>query len=176
MYRLVLRSRKPEAAAFTDWVTDEVLPSIRKTGGYGQRAQIDFLAEVEASGFDVAVSLPLAVIDALDARAQQLTAEAQYLIRTYLLRHAIGPKQRETYHGHRGGPSIDAEEVIACINAVTLDMTLAPRDANRLKFLLMHANVIREESAKFAERLRESALHIYGNTEIATLLTASRHD
>ena len=34
MYRLVLRSRKPEAAAFTDWVTDEVLPSIRKTGSY----------------------------------------------------------------------------------------------------------------------------------------------
>lgn len=34
MYRLVLRSRKPEAAAFTDWVTNEVLPSIRKTGAY----------------------------------------------------------------------------------------------------------------------------------------------
>lgn len=36
LYRLVLRSRKPEAEAFTDWVTSEVLPSIRKTGGYGQ--------------------------------------------------------------------------------------------------------------------------------------------
>ena len=34
MYRLVLRSRKPEAEAFTDWVTDEVLPAIRKTGTY----------------------------------------------------------------------------------------------------------------------------------------------
>ncbi|MDC7962747.1 phage antirepressor protein [Xylella fastidiosa subsp. fastidiosa] len=34
LYRLVLRSRKPEAVAFSDWVTDEVLPSIRKTGSY----------------------------------------------------------------------------------------------------------------------------------------------
>lgn len=34
LYRLVLRSRKPEAEAFTDWVTDDVLPSIRKTGAY----------------------------------------------------------------------------------------------------------------------------------------------
>ncbi|HHW4671218.1 MAG TPA: BRO-N domain-containing protein [Xylella fastidiosa subsp. multiplex] len=34
LYRLVLRSRKPEAVAFSDWVTDEVMPSIRKTGGY----------------------------------------------------------------------------------------------------------------------------------------------
>ena len=30
LYRLVLRSRKPEAEKFSDWVTGEVLPSIRK--------------------------------------------------------------------------------------------------------------------------------------------------
>ena len=36
LYRLVLRSRKPEAAKFSDWVTGEVLPSIRKTGGYAK--------------------------------------------------------------------------------------------------------------------------------------------
>ena len=34
LYRLVLRSRKPEAEKFSDWVTGEVLPSIRKTGTY----------------------------------------------------------------------------------------------------------------------------------------------
>lgn len=34
LYRLVLRSRKPEAVAFSDWVTGEVLPAIRKTGRY----------------------------------------------------------------------------------------------------------------------------------------------
>lgn len=34
VYKLVFKSRKPNAEAFTDWVTDEVLPAIRKTGSY----------------------------------------------------------------------------------------------------------------------------------------------
>ncbi|MCY4746444.1 BRO family protein [Pelomonas sp. UHG3] len=33
-YKLVLKSRKPEARKFQDWVTGVVLPSIRKDGGY----------------------------------------------------------------------------------------------------------------------------------------------
>ncbi|KFI66080.1 phage antirepressor KilAC domain-containing protein [Bifidobacterium cuniculi] len=39
-YKLVLRSRKPVAKEFQRWVTHEVLPSIRKHGGYmaGQEA------------------------------------------------------------------------------------------------------------------------------------------
>lgn len=36
LYSLILRSRKPEAKAFKKWVTSEVLPEIRKTGGYGK--------------------------------------------------------------------------------------------------------------------------------------------
>lgn len=34
LYTLVLSSRKPEAKAFKRWITHEVIPSIRKTGGY----------------------------------------------------------------------------------------------------------------------------------------------
>lgn len=34
LYKLVFTSRKPEAEKFTDWVATEVIPSIRKTGGY----------------------------------------------------------------------------------------------------------------------------------------------
>ncbi len=34
LYRLIIKSRKPEAERFEVWVCDEVLPSIRKTGGY----------------------------------------------------------------------------------------------------------------------------------------------
>lgn len=34
VYKLVFKSRKPNAEKFTDWVTDEVLPVLRKTGGY----------------------------------------------------------------------------------------------------------------------------------------------
>lgn len=34
LYDLIFKSRKPEALRFKRWVTHEVLPSIRKTGGY----------------------------------------------------------------------------------------------------------------------------------------------
>lgn len=34
LYRVIFRSNKPEARTFQDWVFDEVLPAIRKTGRY----------------------------------------------------------------------------------------------------------------------------------------------
>jgi len=34
LYRLMMRSEKPEAERFQDWVTEEVLPAIRKNGFY----------------------------------------------------------------------------------------------------------------------------------------------
>jgi prophage antirepressor-like protein len=43
VYRLIIKSRKPEAEKFQDWVTDEVLPSIRKRGFYGTPAVMDEL-------------------------------------------------------------------------------------------------------------------------------------
>lgn len=34
LYKVIFQSRKQEAEKFTEWVTSEVLPSIRKNGGY----------------------------------------------------------------------------------------------------------------------------------------------
>ena len=34
LYRLIIKSKKPEAEPFEEWVFEEVLPSIRKTGSY----------------------------------------------------------------------------------------------------------------------------------------------
>lgn len=34
VYKLVFKSRKPNAETFTDWIADEVLPTLRKTGSY----------------------------------------------------------------------------------------------------------------------------------------------
>lgn len=34
LYKVIFQSRKKEALDFQDWVTSEVLPTIRKTGGY----------------------------------------------------------------------------------------------------------------------------------------------
>lgn len=41
LYKLIMRSRKPEAKEFQRWVTHEVLPSIRKHGAYATEATID---------------------------------------------------------------------------------------------------------------------------------------
>lgn len=41
LYVLVLGSRKPEAHEFKRWVTHEVLPQIRKTGGYIPTTDVD---------------------------------------------------------------------------------------------------------------------------------------
>jgi prophage antirepressor-like protein len=44
LYRLTLTSRKAEAKRFSRWVTHEVLPAIRKTGGYNQAQNVPRLS------------------------------------------------------------------------------------------------------------------------------------
>lgn len=34
LYKLIMRSDKAEAREFQDWITKDVIPAIRKTGGY----------------------------------------------------------------------------------------------------------------------------------------------
>ncbi|VIF92134.1 anti-repressor [Clostridioides difficile] len=41
VYKLIFKSRKEEAERFQDWVTDEVLPTIRKNGGYLTDSKIE---------------------------------------------------------------------------------------------------------------------------------------
>ena len=54
LYKVIMRSDKPQAEAFQDWVCGEVLPSIRKTGGYigGAAGMSD--EEIMAKALDIA--------------------------------------------------------------------------------------------------------------------------
>lgn len=61
LYRALFQSRKPEVERFTDWVTEEVLPSIRKTGRYENR--------------------PMTVAENLAAQAQLLVEQEQRIAR-----------------------------------------------------------------------------------------------
>lgn len=45
LYRLITHSKLPGAERFEKWVFDEVLPSIRKTGGYESQAALGHLVE-----------------------------------------------------------------------------------------------------------------------------------
>ena len=41
LYKVIFQSRKPGAEQFTEWVTNEVLPSIRKNGMYATNELLD---------------------------------------------------------------------------------------------------------------------------------------
>lgn len=66
LYSLVLSSRKKEAKAFKRWVTHDVLPSIRKTGGYNASVSDEYKAK-------------RLEIMAMNARARQMKEENKRL-------------------------------------------------------------------------------------------------
>lgn len=71
LYSLIMSSKLPKAKEFKHWVTSEVLPSIRKTGGYisGQKAMTP--EELMASALRVADT----IIKERDAKISALTVE-----------------------------------------------------------------------------------------------------
>jgi prophage antirepressor-like protein len=46
LYKLILKSRKPQAKAFQRWITHEVIPAIRRTGSYSVRQGIEPMLEM----------------------------------------------------------------------------------------------------------------------------------
>ena len=58
LYALIFKSRKPEAKTFRKWVTSEVLPAIRRTGGYAVLTGIGRIQQV----------LELAIVDLYEGR------------------------------------------------------------------------------------------------------------
>lgn len=53
LYKVIFQSRKPQAERFTEWVTSEVLPTIRMTGGYNLKLtpeqKIDLLLQASSN-------------------------------------------------------------------------------------------------------------------------------
>ena len=72
-YKLVMRSRKPEAKAFQRWVTHEVLPAIRRDGGY-MIARDETPEETMARAFVIAQ----ATIDRQKSRIAELEPKALF--------------------------------------------------------------------------------------------------
>lgn len=71
VWRLVMRSNRPEAIAFQDWLAEEVIPSIRKTGSYSLPREYSRLELI-----DLARESELARIEAED---RALAAEHELL-------------------------------------------------------------------------------------------------
>lgn len=88
LYRLITHSKLPAAERFEKWVFDEVLPTIRKTGGYGQQINLEQLTQI------IAMTVQATVKELLPYLAQGAQPEFQ-------------PAQLEIIHGqqayHRSG-------------------------------------------------------------------------
>jgi len=67
LYSLILRSRKPEAKRFKRWVTHEVLPSIRKTGSYGQADVLKTITDALVPALQGITSALASITTRLDA-------------------------------------------------------------------------------------------------------------
>ena len=72
-YKLVMRSRKPEAKAFQRWVTHEVLPALRRDGGYMVARD-----ETPEQTMARAVLLAQATIDRQKSRIAELEPKALF--------------------------------------------------------------------------------------------------
>lgn len=81
LYRLVFSSKLPTAEKFTDWVTSEVLPSIRRHGGYINGQQDMTAEELLAQALKVADRMLAdreARISSLSVQNQIMSPKADY--------------------------------------------------------------------------------------------------
>lgn len=85
LYSLVLGSRKPEAKTFKRWITHEVIPSIRKTGGYAVSQQSVALEDLIIMQAQSVKDLKAKVAE-IEARTNRQQGVVEALQETFLQR------------------------------------------------------------------------------------------
>lgn len=78
VYKLVFKSRKPNAEKFTDWVTDEVLPTLRKTGSYEMPKKKQSNERLASVNNAVKILTPMLQAAGCNSKIQLLTAKSLY--------------------------------------------------------------------------------------------------
>lgn len=108
LYKCVFQSRKEEAEQFQDWIYDEVLPSIRKTGGYVN----DSSTFVESYFSDLDDSAKQFLVQTLDTKKKLLEENKKQKERIAIMK----PKE-EFYDTVTGSPdTIDMRQVATTLN------------------------------------------------------------
>ena len=79
VYRLAMKSKLPDAEKFQDWVCGEVLPSIRKTGGYMMAKTEDSPEAIMARAFIIAKETIARQQSMIEDQHERLDAQAKEL-------------------------------------------------------------------------------------------------
>lgn len=99
-YSLILRSEMPKAKQFKRWVTAEVLPQIRKTGGYSPNNQLalsEFKGQVIAMVNDI-VSEKINEVEDKCSEFYKINAAKKYDVSQYIKRRLGINKANDEYH------------------------------------------------------------------------------
>lgn len=79
VYKLIFKSKKEEAEKFQDWVTDEVLPQIRKTGGYIPISEEESDEDILAKALLIAQNTLKKKDELLKAKDKELESKSKFL-------------------------------------------------------------------------------------------------
>ena len=133
LYDVILDSRKPEARAFRKWVTSEVLPAIRRQGGYIPQQEGDSDADIMARALMIAQK----TIDDKRQRIQMLEGERDELQQQNRL---LAPKAQYT------------DEVLQSTSTITfteLAKELDFRSAHALLERLVRDRILYRQSGRY---------------------------
>ncbi|MDG6310880.1 BRO family protein, partial [Glaesserella parasuis] len=150
LYRIIFRSEKPIAKEFQNWVFEEVLPQIRKTGQYSQNStQI----------------VPLTITPEQQRAIQEAVQQAHY--RTGLHWQEIYSRLKSTFNVAKYDqlPQTMFEHVINFLNTLgnqyrpidrsKKDITIAGLDAEQIAKYLVRARAFAKEVEVFHRKLYE---------------------
>ncbi len=133
LYDVILDSRKPEARQFRKWVTSEVLPSIRKTGGYIATTQEDTPELIMARALQV---------------AQQTITKHQQMLEQAKERIALQEQEIK-----QQAPKVQyVDEVLQSVNTYTstqMSKELGLREAEQLHKILKEKGIMFKQSGQW---------------------------
>lgn len=159
LYDVILDSRKPEAKVFRKWVTSEVLPSIRKTGGYIAATNDMTDEEIMARALVVAQT----TIQRRDERIRQLehqqaqqTAQIQQQEQQILsLSSEIESMQPKVSYYDK----ILANKSTVLVTQIALDYGMAAAAFNKILFQLRIQHKVGEQWILYAPYLSQGYVH-----------------
>lgn len=91
LYSLVLGSRKPEAKNFKRWITHEVIPTIRKTGGYVNNSEV-FIDNYLPFADDTTKQLFRLTLDVVDKQNKEIAANRKEIAEKSAVIEEMTPK------------------------------------------------------------------------------------